>query len=209
MPVLDVIRIGKEIAPFLKKGALVTDAGSTKQMIVEELERALPRGVNFIGAHPLAGSEKRGAQQANAELFKNALCLLTRTKKTSPEALKKVASLWRRLGCRIKILSPQAHDKIVAIISHLPHLAAGQLVKTAKADLGYAASGFLDSTRIASSDDEIWTDIFISNRVNINQSLNAYINNLKAISRLIRKANKTALRAECKKIKGWRDGLSR
>ena len=209
VPIEQIIRIGKEIIPCLKRGSLVTDAGSTKSKIVRQIEKVLPKGVCFIGAHPLAGSEKRGVSSARADLFQGALCMLTKTTKTSPSALKKISGFWRSLGCRIKVLSAQKHDEIVAVISHLPHLAAGQLVKTARGSLDFAASGFLDTTRIASSSAEIWADIFLSNKKYITQTIDEYIKNLKTIKDLIREEDKAKLSAEFKKIKALRDGLQK
>ncbi|MBN3039258.1 MAG: prephenate dehydrogenase [Candidatus Omnitrophica bacterium] len=208
-PVNKIISIGKAIAPLLEPNCLVTDVGSTKEVIAKELEGCIGRRCSFVGSHPMAGSEKRGVAQARAGIFKGALCFVVKTSRTKKSALKRVNRLWRDLGCRVKVLSPQRHDQIVAVISHLPHLAAGQLVNAAKNSLSFAASGFLDSTRIAASDSEIWTDIFLTNKKAIMQVVNNYIRNLKRVSRLIKEEKEGSLRAECKKIKDLRDVLSR
>ena len=204
-PVSQIIKIGQEIIPYLKPGSLITDVGSTKAEVVREIEKKLPERIYFVGAHPLAGSEKRGADQARADLFQGAICILTKGSKTKIAALNKMAGFWQSLGCRIKVLTPQRHDRIVALISHLPHLAAAQLVKTARGNLDFAASGFFDTTRIASSDGEIWSDIFVSNKRFITQAVDGYIQNLKLVRGLIRKGDRKTLAAEFRKIKALRD----
>ncbi len=204
-PVEQIIKIGKKIIPYLKPGCVVTDAGSTKEEIVREIEKALPAGICFVGAHPLAGSEKKGVQFARADLFKGARCILTKTKRTKAKALKEVSCFWEVLGCRIAILTPQRHDKIVALISHLPHLAAGQLIRVAKDSLGFAAGGFWDTTRVASSDAEIWSDICSSNKKFIIQATDAYIRRLQFIRKLISKNDKERLSLEFKTAKSLRD----
>ncbi|MBN2097188.1 MAG: prephenate dehydrogenase/arogenate dehydrogenase family protein, partial [Candidatus Omnitrophica bacterium] len=190
VPVSRIVQIVRQVAPYLKKGSLITDVGSTKDDVVRRIERLLPKGVYFIGAHPLAGSEKRGADSARADLFKNAICILTKTKKTNSVALNRIAKFWQHLGCRIKILNPQEHDRVVALVSHLPHLAATQLVKVAKGSLHFAARGFFDTTRIASSDAEIWSDICLSNKRFIVQAIDGYIKRMRFIRNLILKADK-------------------
>ncbi len=207
MPVTQIIKIGRKLVPYLKKGCLVTDAGSTKEEIVREIEKALPGETYFVGAHPLAGSEKRGVAFALADLFVGSLCILTRTVKTKQKALAKTAAFWQRLGCRTEVVSPRRHDQIVALVSHLPHLAATQLVKVAKDNLDFAASGFFDTTRIASSDAEVWTDILLTNKKFVIQAIDKYIKNLKLVKDLISRENETRLSAEFKKIKALRDAL--
>ena len=207
-PIGQIIKIGKKIAPYLKEGCLVTDVGSTKLEVVREIERAYGRRrVFFVGAHPLAGSEKRGSNFARADLFQGAVCILTKTAKTSLPALKKISKFWKDLGSRITVLPARRHDEIVALISHLPHLAAGQLVKAARGSLAFAASGFFDTTRIASSDAEVWTDIFLTNKRFVIQAIDKYVKNLETIKKLIRKEDRKRLSAEFKKIKALRDGL--
>lgn len=209
-PISQIIKIGKKVIPYLKRDCLITDVGSTKYEIVQSIEKAYPQGkFNFVGAHPLAGSHKKGANFARADLFKGAVCILTRTKKTKSAALKKIASFWCKIGCRIKLLTPQKHDEIVALVSHLPHLAAAQLVKVAKAknSLDFVSSGFFDTTRIAASDPEIWTDIFLSNKKFVLQAIDNYIGQLKLTRNLIRKGDRKSLFCQFKKTKTLRDAL--
>ena len=208
-PIYQIIQIAERIAPHLKDNCLVCDAGSTKSEIVSRLERALSSKACFVGAHPLAGSEKRGVGAARSDLFKNSLCLITRTKGTNPGALRKISALWRKLGCRIQIISPQGHDRAAALISHLPHLAALGLIKVARGSLNFAAKGFLDTTRIASSDAEIWTDIFLSNRWAVAKALDHYIRYLKQLRRLVVRKNRGKLNSEFKTAKRLRDALQK
>lgn len=208
-PVSQIIKVAREITPYLKRGCLITDVGSTKEKIVQVIEEALPGQIHFVGAHPLAGSEKRGVTEARADLFQGAICILTRTGKTELTALKAITRFWRKMGCRIKVLSPQDHDRIISLVSHLPHLAAVQLVKVAKSSLDFASSGFSDTTRIASSDAEIWIDIFLSNKKFITQAIDRYITQLRLTKDLILKENKKRLSAEFKSAKLLRDALRR
>lgn len=208
-PIDQIIKIAKIVMPYLKRGCLLIDAGSTKEKIVQQIEQELTDHVCFVGSHPLAGSDKRGSGFARPDLFKDAVCILTKSAKTNPDALKRIASFWRKIGCRIEILTPRTHDKIVALISHLPHLAATQLVKVAKDDLNFAASGFFDTTRIASSDAEIWTDIFLSNKKFIIQAIDEYVKRLKLMKQLISNEDKKGLSVEFKSVKALRDALQK
>ena len=163
----------EEIAPALEPGAIVTDVGSTKRSIVARAARVLPagRGANaarFVGSHPMAGSEKRGVQYASADLFKDAVCITTPDGETDGAALENVESFWRLLGMRVRRLSPDDHDRLIADVSHLPHALAAALVSM-QADEGIdlCGRGFLDSTRIAAGDGVLWRDILLDNRDNL------------------------------------------
>ncbi len=118
----------REIGPRLKKGAIVTDVGSTKRSVVAEAEKWLPAGAAFVGSHPMAGSEKRGVRFARADLFRDALCIVTPTAKTDAEAIGKVEGFWKMLGMWTKRMSAEEHDRLVGMVSHLPHVAAAALV---------------------------------------------------------------------------------
>jgi prephenate dehydrogenase len=210
VPVKEIIRIAGIILPYLKPGCLVSDVGSTKSEIIRRIEgRYARKGFSFVGAHPLAGSEKRGVAEARADLFTGTLCILTRSKKTNPAALKEMAAFWKKAGCRIQVLSPGRHDRVTALISHLPHLAAMELVKAAAGSLDFAASGFFDTTRIASSDAEIWTDIFLSNKKPVIRAINEYIKQLARARDLIRREDRKKLNAEFRRIKTLRDACKK
>src|SRR5262249_49775607 len=136
----------------------------TKAAIVTAVERDLPDHVLFAGAHPLAGSEKRGPEHARADLFDNRLTLLTPTARTPAAALASVTAFWQSLGSRVRPISPEEHDEGVALTSHLPHLLAAALAGILPAELrGLTAAGFRDTTRIASGDPKLWAAIFAQN----------------------------------------------
>jgi prephenate dehydrogenase len=160
-----------EIAQTLQPGAIVTDVGSTKRSVVALAERILPRGVHFVGSHPMAGSEKRGVQHASADLFHGAVCITTPTSKTDPSAVEQIEAFWRRLGMTTTRLSPDEHDRLLADMSHLPHaLAAALVTMQEEASLPLAGKGFRDATRIAAGDGGLWRDILLDNRDNLRAS---------------------------------------
>jgi prephenate dehydrogenase len=160
------------LAASLKPGAVVTDVGSTKASVVAEAARILPAGVSFVGSHPMAGSEKRGVEFARADLFRNALCILTPTDQTPTEAVERVDAFWRELGMRTCRMSPADHDAALAEVSHLPHALAAALV-TMQSDeaMALAGKGFLDTTRVAGGDGALWRDIFVDNAANVRAAL--------------------------------------
>ncbi len=169
-PVTSIIKSIREIAPHLASGTIVTDVGSTKQMIVKEAEEVMPDSVFFVGGHPMAGSEAAGVRFADRYLFEGAYYVLTPTPRTSPPALKTVGELVRAVGAKPIEMSPAAHDFAVAAISHLPHMVAVALVNAvgsmpgSKEIFSLAAGGFRDTTRVASGSPEVWRDIVATNR---------------------------------------------
>jgi prephenate dehydrogenase len=168
-----------EYAAFCPRGALLTDAGSTKGQIVADVEGKLPDHVDFIGSHPLAGSEKRGPDHADPDLFQNRVTVLTPTPRTRPAALERTRAFWEALGSRVLIKSPGDHDRALAITSHLPHLAAAALAGTLDRGLfDLAATGYRDTTRIAAGDPELWTAIFAQNRTAVLEALAVFRNQL-------------------------------
>jgi prephenate dehydrogenase len=145
--------------------ALVTDVGSSKRLIVETIERHARSAAVFVGAHPLAGSERRGASHARADLLEGRVCILTPTHRTPLPRIREALSLWTALGCRVVEMSPVQHDEILAYTSHLPHAVAAALAGSIPAEwLPLAAGAYRDGTRVASADTEIWTAIFRENR---------------------------------------------
>jgi prephenate dehydrogenase len=208
-PVCLIPEFGKKVSRSLKKGCIVTDAGSTKSSIVGQLEKSMPAGVDFVGSHPLAGSEKRGVASAREDLFKGSVVIMTKTKKTDKAALKKLGSFWKSLGVgRVAIKSPAEHDRIVAQISHLPHIAAAALVSSASdKSLEFASTGFKDATRIAASDPGIWRDICITNSKEIVRALGDYERSLSRIKKLIKEGSAAKLRRELERSKARRQRL--
>jgi len=183
-PVQSIIEIGSKIKEFLAQDAVITDTGSTKAEIAAKLGRLYPK--NFIGAHPLAGSEKKGLEHSDPNLFKDKATILAPTDKSSKEALKRLRSFWEGLGSKVVVLDPKSHDKLLSKISHLPHIIMYSLLDIiAKEELRLAPSGFRDATRIAASDSKIWSDIILSNRKNILKDIDSYIKKLQSYGRVI------------------------
>lgn len=174
-PVRALGPLARACAAGLRADAVVTDAGSVKQSVVQSVEAALPDGVAFVGAHPIAGGEQAGAQYADADLFRGARCVLTPSARSTPSAVAKVQALWEGVGMRVSSMDATRHDAILARVSHLPHVLAFALVNAvaaADAEAGdYAGASFNDLTRIAASPVEVWRDIFFANRDAVTQSV--------------------------------------
>ena len=178
-PTRAICRIVEEVADSVLHGPTVTDAGSTKELIVEVAERCWRDPVTFVGSHPIAGSEKSGVQHATPDLFDRKVVAITPTDRTSREAVQKVVAVWHALGASTIEISPGQHDRIVARTSHVPHLIATLLVALvhdidsgAARDL--AGTGLRDSTRLAKSSAEMWCDICLTNSGNITESLGKF-----------------------------------
>ncbi len=192
-PVKATVSLAKSFLPGLEPGSLISDVGSVKAQIVREMDRLLPSQISFVGAHPIAGSEQWGAQAALPELFSGQRCILTPTRKTDPKPLKKMVQLWRRVGAQVEIMDPVLHDKVLGVVSHLPHVLAYALVNTLSrtkldsVDLkNYCAGGFKDFTRIASSRPELWRDICLLNRQAIAEGMGNYIKRLEQLRKWVR-----------------------
>jgi len=182
------------IAPHLKPGAILTDAGSTKGSVIRDLTPLLPAGVHLVPAHPMAGTEYSGPDAGFATLFEGRYVIVTPTEGTDPAAVEKVREFWRRCGSMIETMDPVTHDKVVAIVSHLPHLIAFTICGTAddlseetrESVLKFAASGFRDFTRIAGSDVNMWRDVFLNNREAVLEMLARFTEDAQAFGRAIR-----------------------
>jgi len=209
-PVRLIPEVARKISRSLKKGCVVTDVGSTKTEIVRSLERILPKGVDFVGSHPLAGSEKRGIVFAQDDLLKGSIVIMTKTKKTKISSLNRLSGFWRSLGVeRVAIRSPEDHDRIVAEISHLPHIAAVAIVNSASdQSLEFASTGFKDTTRIAASDPDIWRDICVTNRKEIIKALEKYERNITRLKKFVKNGSAAQLRKEFERSKARREKLS-
>jgi cyclohexadieny/prephenate dehydrogenase len=170
-----VDRIADQIvasAPNCAPGTLLTDAGSTKAEIVRRVEGRLPQGVDFVGSHPLAGSEKRGPEYADGDLFQDRLTIVTQTPATDPSALARTAAFWQALGSHVEVMDPEDHDRALALTSHLPHLVAASVAGILPPELrGLTASGFRDTTRVAAGDPTLWTGVFAQNRLAVLNAL--------------------------------------
>ncbi|MEK6714545.1 MAG: prephenate dehydrogenase/arogenate dehydrogenase family protein [Candidatus Omnitrophota bacterium] len=207
-PVKAIIKLFSSIRPYLCNGSIVTDVGSTKFEIVNAAKRILPKKTDFIGGHPLAGSEKRGIDNAAKNLFKNSLCLLTPIRENKRGNLKKIKLFWQMLGAKVKVLKPAKHDEIVSLTSHLPHLIAFSLMEALPSDyLSYGSSGLKDTTRIASSDPLLWAEIFLTNRKAVLKSVSQFQEQLAQFTELIKRRDEKQLFAKIKKAKLKRDKL--
>lgn len=169
-PVGGFIPLVKAIAPALRPGVIVTDVGSVKGDLVRELEDLMPQGARFVGGHPIAGSERFGVAAASPSLFEGAQCVLTPTSRTDRQAYSRIKALWEQVGSRVVEMDSHAHDRVFASVSHLPHVVAYALVEAVLGRPGgeglsaFAAGGFRDVTRIASSHPDLWRDICLRNR---------------------------------------------
>jgi prephenate dehydrogenase len=199
-PLAQMLPIAKQFLPALKRGAIVTDVGSVKAEVVRELESVVKKsGAHFVGGHPMAGAEKTGAAAARADLFMNAVCVLTPTKKTNSVALKKLEQFWKSLGARVLKLEAAQHDLLVSRSSHLPHVVAATLANlvlnptSSKQQAALCANGFRDTTRIASGSPEMWRDIALANRKNLSRSLDAFISDLQKFQRALKRSDAKAV----------------
>jgi prephenate dehydrogenase len=198
-PLAQMLPLLKEMRPAIKRGAIVTDVGSVKATVVKELESLVAKsGAHFVGSHPMAGAEKTGVSSARAELFTNAVCVVTPTERSSQAAIKKLESFWKAVGARVLRLAPELHDELVSRSSHLPHVVAATLAnlvldpKYPKSQPLLCANGFRDSTRIASGSPEMWRDIAMANRKNLSGALEAFIRDLKKFQRLLKTGDEKA-----------------
>ncbi len=200
-PVGTYAALAAEIAPALKRGAILTDVGSVKGAVVRDVAKHVPPGVHFIPGHPIAGTEQSGPESGFAELFINRWCILTPLPGADPQAVEKLAEFWRACGSNVETMTPEHHDLVLAITSHLPHLIAYNIVSTA-ADLEevtssevikYSAGGFRDFTRIAASDPTMWRDVFLNNKDAVLEMLGRFSEDLSALQRAIRWGDGDAL----------------
>jgi prephenate dehydrogenase len=198
--------------PALKRGAIVTDVGSVKAGVVRELEALVKKaGAHFVGSHPMAGAEKTGVSAARENLFQNAVCVLTPGRRTNAAALRKLERFWKSLGCRTLKLDAAQHDLAVSRSSHLPHVVAAALAglvldpKSPRSQSQLCATGFRDSTRIASGSPEMWRDISLANRKNISHSVDAFIKELKRFQGALKKDDAAAVEKFFASAKARRD----
>ena len=200
----------RAMAPSLADDVPVTDAGSTKQYAMREAERWLPHAGRFIPAHPIAGTEQSGAEASFAELFEDRWCILTPAADADAQALASVQAMWQATGSRVISMDAASHDDLLAAVSHLPHLAAFALVnavrKSGKGDpFRFAAGGFRDFTRIASSSPQMWRDIVLSNRDAVLDKLDALQQELSAMKQAIAAGDGEAIAQAFQQAKSARD----
>jgi cyclohexadieny/prephenate dehydrogenase len=207
--------VAKEIAPFLKQGAIVSDVGSVKGAVVKEMAPHIPEGVHFVPAHPVAGTEHSGPDSGFAELFINRWCILTPPEGNDSDAVEKLREFWAGLGAKVEIMTPDHHDLVLAITSHLPHLIAYTIVGTAdelaqvtsSEVIKFSAGGFRDFTRIAASDPTMWRDVFLSNKDAVLEMLGTFNEDLSKLTRAIRRNDGEALFEHFTRTRAIRRGI--
>ena len=207
--------VAKEIGPHLAPGATVSDVGSVKGSVVHDMAPHLPAGVHFIPAHPVAGTENSGPDSGFAELFVNRWCILTPPPNTDTAAVERLAGFWRALGANVETMSPEHHDLVLGITSHLPHLIAYTIVGTAE-DLSevtrsevlkFSAGGFRDFTRIAASDPTMWRDVFLANKDAVLEMLGRFQDDLSGLTRAMQAGDGQALFDHFTRTRAIRRGI--
>lgn len=189
--------VAKDLAPALKAGATLTDVGSVKRQVIQDVAPHLADGIHFVPAHPLAGTEHSGPESGFAELFDNRWCLLITDEKTDRKAADDLARFWRGLGSNVEEMDADHHDLVLAVTSHTPHLIAYTMVGVAddlrrvseSEVIKYSASGFRDFTRIAASDPTMWRDVFLNNKDATLEILGRFTEELFALQRAIRQGD--------------------
>lgn len=208
-------RLAEEIGPNLKDGAIVTDVGSVKAAVVRDVSPHIPDKAHFIAGHPIAGTEQSGPEAGFAELFDNRWCILTPEHDVDRMALAKLETFWQKLGSNVEIMSPEHHDLVLAITSHVPHLIAYNIVNTAahlervtdSEVIKFSAGGFRDFTRIAASDPVMWRDVFLNNKDAVLEMLGRFSEDLTALQRAIRFGDGDALEKTFAEARAIRRGV--
>ena len=207
--------VAKEIGPHLAAGATVSDVGSVKGAVARDMAPHLPKGVHFVPAHPVAGTEHSGPDSGFAELFVNRWCILTPPEGANQAAVERLATFWRALGAMVESMPADHHDLVLGITSHLPHLIAYTIVGTAD-ELGevtrsevlkFSAGGFRDFTRIAASDPTMWRDVFLANKEAVLEMLGRFNEDLSALTRAMRTGDGQALFDHFTRTRAIRRGI--
>ncbi|WP_224983235.1 prephenate dehydrogenase [Geomonas agri] len=213
-PVCTIPKVVAEIAPYLAPGCIVTDGGSVKETVVSACEPLMPEGTFFVGGHPIAGTEHSGVEASFSTLYVGRRCIVTPTANTDPRALEKVVELWKVAGSTVPLMDPVQHDRVVAAISHLPHMVAYSLVNAVGGYdrfggdlLSFSAGGFRDFTRIASSDPVMWRDIALTNREAILEMMDFFSVYLEKLRTLVNEGDADGLQAFFLNSKQKRDAI--
>jgi cyclohexadieny/prephenate dehydrogenase len=207
--------VAADIAPQLKAGAIISDVGSVKAAVVKDMAPHLPASVHFVPAHPVAGTENSGPDSGFAELFINRWCILTPPEGTEAKAVEKLRAFWAAIGAKVEIMTPEHHDLVLAITSHLPHLIAYTIVGTAdelaqvtsSEVIKFSAGGFRDFTRIAASDPTMWRDVFLANKDAVLEMLGTFNEDLSKLTRAIRRGDGEALFEHFTRTRAIRRGI--
>lgn len=213
-PVATMVGLGEELAKLpMAKGAVVTDVGSVKAAVVAGMEDALRgSGFDFVGSHPIAGSERAGLEAARADLFEGQACLVTPTLFSTDAGLASVRGLWKLLGCRLHEMSPEEHDRKVARISHMPHMAAAAVALAGLHDDPTAGvcvgNGFRDTTRVASGNVDLWTGIVMENRQEVLLAVKDVRDRMSELVALMENLDESGLRRFLQEAKILRDSVA-
>jgi cyclohexadieny/prephenate dehydrogenase len=207
--------VAQEIGPHLSPGAIVSDVGSVKSAVVRDMRPHLSSHVHFVPAHPVAGTEYSGPDAGFAALFVNRWCILTPPDNTDAQATEKLAAFWRLLGANVETMTPEHHDLVLAVTSHLPHLIAYTIVGTAdelqnvtrSEVLKFSAGGFRDFTRIAASDPTMWRDVFLANKDAVLEVLGRFNEDISALTRAIRNGDGATLFDQFTRTRAIRKGI--
>lgn len=210
-PVEKIIALAEEMSAHLRPGSIVTDVGSVKGDLCRRCQAVMPASAHFVGAHPMAGSQKTGWVNASADLFANRMCFITPMPAADPQAVESVVQFWHEIGSEVVTLTPEAHDEIVAHISHLPQAIATSLCTFLagkdSAWRNYAGGGLRDTTRIGGSDATMWVEIFQQNRDEVLRALRQFQDELQGMYSAIANREWTEVRARIERGKAYRDGF--
>jgi prephenate dehydrogenase len=212
VPVVRSVGLIRSIGRRMQSGSVLTDVGSVKTKIVRAGQEGMADGAEFVGGHPIAGTENAGFAAADPFLFRGKTSIITPGKGNTEKGMKRVEALWRMTGARMLRMDPVTHDHVFAYVSHLPHAVAYALVHSvatldSRVPLGYSAGGFRDFTRIASSNPEMWKDIVLQNRTEVLRATAHYRKNFGMLEELIRRGDEKGLLAYFRTSKRTRDGL--
>jgi prephenate dehydrogenase len=194
--------IARSVFPLASKGSVITDVGSVKEKIIKEIKGSIPPHLDFIGGHPIAGTERSGIRVADYKLFQGKKCILTPTPGANKKALNKVRKLWETAGAKIFTMDAETHDRVFAYVSHLPHAVAYALINAVISQrapsniLDLAGGGLRDYTRIGASSPDMWSDIFLSNKKNMIKAIEGFKTALDKIRDLIEKGDMKGLKKE-------------
>ena len=207
-PIYTFDEIFRAICGSLKDGCIVTDVGSTKVLPHRWASKRLGRNVHYVGSHPIAGSEQRGVEYARDDLFDRAICVVTAKPSSDKNSVKKLGVFWTELGARVTTMKPSVHDRIFANVSHVPHMTAVALINASRDDdLAFAGPGFMDTSRIASGPANIWTDIALSNSVNLGRGIDRVIAELNKLKSATESGEQKKVEILLEKARARRAGL--
>lgn len=208
-PVGKIVRLAKLCVKSMKKDAILTDVGSSKEKIVTQIEKIAGKKTSFIGSHPMAGSDKTGVENASADIFDGALVIITKTKKTNKNSLARLRKFWESLGCGTLTLLPKRHDMYASLASYLPHAVSYALSGSqTKNSVRLAAGSLKGTTRVSSADPELWSDIFLSSRTHVLKAIKRFSASLRVLEGAIRRKDKKAVKKFLSNAKRKRDRLT-